>query len=61
MHFLNQHALLGHAPFYVYFLLTFIDTHITTACVTLYLHRAQTHRSIRFHPVIEHLMRLWLW
>ena len=61
MHFLNDHALLGHAPVYVYFLLTLIDTHITTTCVTLYLHRAQTHRSIRFHPVIEHLMRLWLW
>ena len=51
----------AHGPFYVYFLLTLIDTHITTACVTLYLHRAQPHRSIEFHPVIEHLMRLWLW
>ena len=61
MHFLNQHSVWGHAPFYVYFLLTLIDTHITTTCVTLYLHRNQTHRSIGFHPVIEHLMRLWLW
>ena len=61
MTFLNNHAVWAHGPFYVYVLLTLIDTHITTACVTLYLHRAQTHRSIRFHPVIEHLMRLWLW
>src|SRR2546425_458551 len=60
MTFLNDHAVWAHGPVYVYFLLTLIDTHITTACVTLYLHRAQTHRSIRFHPVIEHLMRLWL-
>jgi len=29
--------------------------------VTLFLHRSQAHRSIEFHPVIEHLMRAWLW
>src|SRR5436190_3775384 len=61
MAFINEHAVFAHGPFYVYFLLTLLDTHITTACVTLYLHRAQTHRSIEFHPVIEHAMRLWLW
>jgi len=61
MDFLNAHAVWAHGPFYLYVLLTMIDTHITTTCVTLYLHRAQTHRSIKFHPVIEHLMRLWLW
>ena len=60
MAFLNQHAVWGHLPVIAYFLLALVDTHITTACVTLYLHRAQTHRSITFHPVIEHLMRLWL-
>ena len=61
MHFLNQHAVWAHGPFFAYTLIALIDTHITTTCVTLYLHRAQTHRSIKFHPVIEHLMRLWLW
>ncbi len=61
MAFLNQHAVWAHGPVLAYILLTLIDTHITTACVTLYLHRAQTHRSVKFHPVIEHLMRLWLW
>jgi stearoyl-CoA desaturase (delta-9 desaturase) len=61
MQFLNEHALWPHAPFYFYILLTLIDTHITTTCVTLYLHRAQTHRSIKFAPIVEHLMRLWLW
>src|SRR6185312_9420644 len=60
MAFLNEHAVWAHGPFYFYVLLTLIDTHITTTCVTLYLHRAQTHRSIKFHPIIEHLMRLWL-
>jgi len=36
-------------------------THITIACVTLYLHRSQAHRSVEFHPVIAHAMRFWLW
>ena len=36
-------------------------THITIACVTLYLHRSQAHKSVEFHPVISHFMRLWLW
>jgi stearoyl-CoA desaturase (Delta-9 desaturase) len=36
-------------------------THITIVCVTLYLHRGQTHRGITFHPVVAHFMRFWLW
>ena len=36
-------------------------THITIICVTLYLHRSQAHRSVEFHPVVNHLMRVWLW
>ena len=40
---------------------TLIVTHITIACVTLYLHRCQAHRGVEFHPAIEHLMRFWLW
>ena len=42
-------------------LYTLIATHITIACVTLYLHRSQAHRSVEFHPAIEHFMRAWLW
>ena len=38
-----------------------ICTHITIICVTLFLHRGQAHRSIKFHPIIEHFMRFWLW
>ena len=34
---------------------------ITIACVTLYLHRSQTHRAVQFHPVVNHFMRAWLW
>jgi stearoyl-CoA desaturase (delta-9 desaturase) len=40
---------------------TLIATHITIACVTLYLHRSQAHRGVTFHPVITHAMRFWLW
>lgn len=36
-------------------------THITIVCVTLYLHRGQTHRGIEFHPAVSHFMRFWLW
>lgn len=42
-------------------LYTLIATHITIACVTLYLHRSQAHKSVVFHPAIEHFMRFWLW
>ena len=42
-------------------LYTLIMTHITILCVTLYLHRSQTHRSVTFNPVISHFMRFWLW
>jgi len=38
-----------------------VMTHITILCVTLYLHRAQAHKGIVFHPVMEHFMRFWLW
>lgn len=38
-----------------------ITTHITILCVTLYLHRSQSHKSVAFHPAISHFMRFWLW
>jgi stearoyl-CoA desaturase (Delta-9 desaturase) len=58
---LNAHALLAGLPAWSYLLLAMVDTHVTTACVTLYLHRCQTHGSIAFNPVVEHFMRFWLW
>jgi stearoyl-CoA desaturase (delta-9 desaturase) len=36
-------------------------THITIVCVTLFLHRGQAHRGIKFNPVVSHFMRFWLW
>ncbi|MBS1819770.1 MAG: hypothetical protein JSU08_17685 [Acidobacteria bacterium] len=58
---IDAHAVWPHLPVWAYVLITLIDTHITTTCVTLYLHRCQTHRAITFSPVVEHLMRFWLW
>ena len=40
---------------------TLVMVQITIACVTLYLHRSQTHRAVAFHPVVNHFMRFWLW
>ena len=34
-----------------------IAGHITNVCVTLFLHRAQTHRGVKFHPLVEIPMR----
>jgi stearoyl-CoA desaturase (delta-9 desaturase) len=42
-------------------LYTLVVTHITILCVTLFLHRGQTHRAVKFSPVINHIMRFWLW
>ncbi len=35
--------------------------HITNVCVTLFLHRSQTHRGVRLHAIAATPMRLWLW
>jgi len=40
---------------------TLVMVQITIACVTLYLHRSQAHRSVQFHPIVAHFMRFWLW
>ena len=43
------------------FIYTLVVTQITILCVTLYLHRCQTHRGITIHPALSHMMRFWLW
>ncbi|MGE3508562.1 MAG: acyl-CoA desaturase [Vicinamibacterales bacterium] len=57
----NAHALWPSFPPWLYAVITAIDTHLTTASVTLFLHRCQTHGAITFHPAVSHLMRFWLW
>jgi stearoyl-CoA desaturase (delta-9 desaturase) len=42
-------------------LFTLVTTHITIASVTIFLHRAQAHRSLDLHAAPSHFFRLWLW
>jgi stearoyl-CoA desaturase (delta-9 desaturase) len=54
------HGLSGWAWWQVV-LFTLVFTHITIACVTIFLHRSQAHRALDLHPAVAHFMRLWLW
>jgi stearoyl-CoA desaturase (Delta-9 desaturase) len=54
------YAALAHA-WWVPLLYIVILGHLTNICVTLYLHRSATHEGVVFHPVVTHMMRLWLW
>jgi len=40
---------------------TLVMVQLTIACVTLYLHRGVCHRAVSYNPVVEHVMRFWLW
>jgi stearoyl-CoA desaturase (delta-9 desaturase) len=41
--------------------ITLVLTHITIASVTIFLHRAQAHRSLDLHAIPSHFFRFWLW
>ena len=47
--------------FWILVLWTVVSCHLTLLAVTLYLHRAQAHRSVELHPVLAHFFRFWLW
>ena len=55
-----SHGLLG-ATWWQMIVVTLVFTHITIAAVTIFLHRAQAHRSLELHAVPSHFFRLWLW
>ena len=42
-------------------LFTLVVTHITICAVTIFLHRAQAHRSVDLHAIPSHFFRFWLW
>lgn len=54
------YAVLQH-PWWVPVLWILVLGHITNSCTTLYLHRSATHGGVKFHPVVEHFMRFWVW
>jgi stearoyl-CoA desaturase (delta-9 desaturase) len=42
-------------------LFTLVTTHITISSVTIFLHRAQSHRALELHSIPSHFFRFWLW
>jgi len=48
-------------PWWGYFVVALALTHVTIACVTIFLHRAQAHRALDLHPAVSHFFRFWLW
>jgi stearoyl-CoA desaturase (delta-9 desaturase) len=48
-------------PWWGYVLVVLILTHITIVCVTIFLHRQQSHRALTLHPITSHFFRFWLW
>ncbi len=48
-------------PWWGYIVVALALTHVTIACVTIFLHRAQAHRALDLHPVASHFFRFWLW
>jgi stearoyl-CoA desaturase (Delta-9 desaturase) len=49
------------APWWQIVLFAVVVTHVTIIAVTVYLHRAQSHRALDVHPVPAHFFRFWLW
>src|ERR1700738_4189848 len=57
---LAAHGLID-LPWWGYVVFTLVVTHVTIACVTIFLHRAQAHRALDLHPIAGHFFRFWLW
>ena len=48
-------------PWWGYVVFALAMTHVTIACVTIFLHRAQAHRALELSPAVSHFFRFWLW
>lgn len=46
---------------WAFFIVLFFTVHLSLLTISIYLHRAETHRALKFHPVITHFFRFWLW
>jgi len=51
----ESHALLKITAF------VFLMTHVTITAMSLSFHRAHTHKGVRFNPIVDGAMQLWLW
>ena len=54
------HGMLA-ATWWQVLLFTAVVTHITIVSVTIFLHRAQSHRALELHAIPSHFFRGWLW
>jgi stearoyl-CoA desaturase (delta-9 desaturase) len=48
-------------PWWGYVVVALAFTHVTIACVTIFLHRSQAHRALDLHSSVSHFFRFWLW
>lgn len=48
-------------PWWGYFVVALVLTHVTIACVTIFLHRAQAHHAVDLSAAASHFFRFWLW
>src|SRR5262245_35988968 len=48
-------------PTWMYIVIMLVISHISIACITIFLHRHQAHRALELHPVVSHFFRFWLW
>ncbi|QRN03978.1 hypothetical protein GH742_08920 [Legionella sp. MW5194] len=46
---------------WAFLIILFFTVHLSLLTISIYLHRSETHRALKFHPVITHLFRFWLW
>ena len=59
--FLNLISGVFDMPWWGYVVVTLVLTHITIACITIYLHRHSAHRALELHAIPSHFFRFWLW
>ena len=59
--FLNLISGVFDLPWWGYVVVTLVYTHITIACITIYLHRHSAHRALELHAIPSHFFRFWLW
>lgn len=39
----------------------FLMTHLTITAMSLCFHRMHTHKGVKFHPIVDSAMQIWLW
>ncbi len=59
--FLNLISGVVDMPWWGYIIVILGYTHITIACITIYLHRHSAHRALELHAIPSHFFRFWLW